>query len=82
MVHSGEMKASEGFVSTDNTQTTLVGKTGITISFLRPSGKVTIDGKAYSANAESGFIETGKEIVVSRFDGLNIWVRETENQPV
>lgn len=82
MVHSGEMKASEGFVSTDNTQTTLVGKTGITTSFLRPSGKVTIDGKAYSANAESGFIETGKEIVVSRFDGLNIWVRETENQPV
>lgn len=82
MVNSGEMKASEGFVSTDNTQTTLVGKTGITISFLRPSGKVSIDGKAYSANAESGFIETGKEIVVSRFDGLNIWVRENENPTV
>jgi membrane-bound serine protease (ClpP class) len=80
MVHQGTMNASEGYVSSDLSQLPLVGALGNTISFLRPSGKVIINGQSYSANAETGYIESGRKIVVTRFDGMNLWVKETENQ--
>jgi membrane-bound serine protease (ClpP class) len=78
MVLQGGMQASEGYNSSDVTLAPLVGRTGITQSFLRPSGKIAIEGQSYSANAESGFVEAGKPIVVTRFDGLMLWVREVE----
>lgn len=79
MVLQGGMQASAGYVSSDQTLAPLVGKSGVTQSFLRPSGKVLINGQSYSANAESGYIESGKEIVITRFDGIILWARELEN---
>lgn len=69
-----------GYVSTDTSQNDLVGKEGITQSFLRPSGKVMIAGQSYPANAESGFLESGKKVMVTRFDGMNLWVAEKEEE--
>lgn len=79
MVLQGTMNASEGYVSSDMSLSPLVGRNGITQSFLRPSGKIVIDDQSYSANAESGYIETNKNIEVTRFDGLILWVKEIEN---
>ena len=79
MVLQGTMNASEGYVSSDMTLSPLVGSRGVTQSTLRPSGKITINDQSYSANAETGYIETGKIIVVTRFDGLILWVKESEN---
>jgi len=78
MVLQGGMQASDGYVSSDVTLAPLVGSVAITQSFLRPSGKIRIDQQSYSANAESGFIESGKEVRVTRFDGLVLWVKEIE----
>lgn len=79
MVLQGTMNASEGYVSSDLSLSSLVGRTGITHSFLRPSGKIVIDDQSYSANAETGYIESNKNVIVTRFDGLILWVKEIEN---
>jgi len=79
MVLQGTMNASEGYVSSDLSLSILVGRQGISQSFLRPSGKIVIDEQSYSANAETGYIETNKNIIVTRFDGLILWVKEIEN---
>ncbi len=78
MVLQGTMNAAEGYNSSDVSLAPLVGSAGLTQSFLRPSGKITISDQSYSANAESGYIESGKEIVVTRFDGLILWVKEID----
>jgi len=80
MVLQGGMQASEGYVSVDVSISGLVGKTGITRSYLRPSGKIIIENQSYTAQADSGFIEAGKSVVVTRFDGLNLWVKEITNE--
>ncbi len=80
MVLQGGMQASEGYVSSDLSLAPLVGSNAITQSFLRPSGKISIGQQSYSANAESGFIEAGKNVVVTRFDGLVLWVKEAESE--
>jgi len=79
MVLRDSMSAEEGYVSSDMSQPALVGLTGVTQSFLRPSGKVMINGTSYSANAEIGYIDSGKQVEVTRFDGINIWVIEKDD---
>jgi len=76
MVLQGGMHAADGYVSSDITLAPLVGSNGTSQSFLRPSGKIIINGQSYSANAESGFIEAGKAVYVTRFDGMILWVKE------
>jgi membrane-bound serine protease (ClpP class) len=52
----------------------LKGKSGITITALRPSGNAEIDGKRYSVVSESEMIEPSVEIVVKEVEGNNIIV--------
>jgi membrane-bound serine protease (ClpP class) len=52
----------------------LVGKTGVTATVLRPSGKVVIDGIYYDSVSESGFIEKGMKVKVVRFENAQIYV--------
>lgn len=56
-------------------QATLLGKTGQAKSILRPSGIVAIDGKRYSASAESGYVAAGTTVTVVRATGMNVIVR-------
>jgi len=78
MVLQGGMNAQEGYVSSDMSLQQLVGSKGTAQTVLRPSGKITINGQSYTANAESGFIEAGRNISVTRFDGISLWVTEGE----
>jgi len=52
----------------------LKGKSGITITELRPSGIAEIDGKRYSVVSESEMIEPSMEIIVKQVEGNNIIV--------
>ncbi len=53
----------------------LVGKTGTTVTALRPSGIVEIDGERMNVSTYGNFIEAGKEIVVAAVEGLNVFVK-------
>ena len=64
----------EGFVGVSMEPASLVGKTGIAATGLRPSGKVTIDGELYDAVSMKGFIEKGDEVVVRKYENFQVYV--------
>jgi len=59
--------AALGYISVEATLGELIGQTGTASTVLRPSGKITIDDEEYDAVAETGYIDKGSEIQVSRF---------------
>ena len=52
----------------------LKGKSGITVTGLRPSGIAEIDGKRYSVVSEGEMVEPSIEVVVKNVEGNNIIV--------
>jgi len=54
----------DGYTSSDVIYKSMIGKTGISKSSLRPSGKVIIDDNMYDATAIVGFIDKETEIEV------------------
>jgi membrane-bound serine protease (ClpP class) len=54
----------------------LIGKHGITITRLNPSGIIEIEGKQYEAHAEINYIEKGKSVLVCSMDNFKIDVKE------
>jgi membrane-bound serine protease (ClpP class) len=69
-------EASQGYVSGSDLYNALVGKTGVAITTLRPSGKIELEGEVYNASALYGYIEKGDAIMVSKYDGMNILVKK------
>jgi membrane-bound serine protease (ClpP class) len=53
----------------------LVGKIGVTVTTLRPSGRVEIDGEVYPVEADGSFVEPGRGVKVTRVRGSVITVR-------
>lgn len=64
----------EGYYSVSLQPDTLVGKTGVASTVLRPSGKVNIDGEFYDAVSLYGMIEKGDEVVVKRYESFQLYV--------
>jgi membrane-bound serine protease (ClpP class) len=52
----------------------LVGKTGLAITTLRPSGRARIEGKVYSVETEGTFVEEGAALTVTAVHGSRIVV--------
>jgi len=64
----------EGYVSVETSLFALKGKTGVAQTILRPGGKVLIDHEVYDAVAETGFIEKGQKIHVTRVEATQLYV--------
>lgn len=79
LVLQDTMNATQGYISSDVTSLVSRGMKAVSLTSLRPSGKIIIDGSVYSANAESGFIEKDKEVLITEVDGMRIVVREILN---
>ena len=69
------MKSDNGYVSMEEEKLTLVGRNGKSVTVLRPSGKIEIDGKVYFASAESGFIDADTEVTIVSQQLNNLMVR-------
>ena len=65
--HEGEEAADEE---------ALIGKQGLSVTRLNPSGIIEIEGKQYEAHAEINYIEKGKSVLVCSMDNFKINVRE------
>ncbi len=65
----------EGFISVPMEPASLVGKTGVAATDLRPSGRVLMDGEYYDANSLKGFIDKGDEVTVVRYENFQLYVR-------
>ena len=53
----------------------LIGKTGVVLTTLRPSGTILIDGMRYPAKSQAAFLEKGASVTVIGSDGLD-WIVE------
>ena len=58
------------------TDVSLVGKHGVAVTRLNPSGKVTIEGKNYEANSQDGYIEAKQEISVVAQNNFKLTIRK------
>lgn len=65
----------KGYVS-NASRTDLLGKTGIALTPLRPSGTIIIDNERIDAVTEGGFINSGARVEVVEVEGVRIVVRE------
>jgi membrane-bound serine protease (ClpP class) len=69
----------EGYVSVETSLFAMKGKTGVAQTVLRPGGKVLIEGEVYDAVAETGFIEKGKPVTVTRIESAQLYVELLED---
>ncbi|MGM0498161.1 MAG: NfeD family protein [Bacteroidota bacterium] len=65
---------NEGYVSVDKKQKTLIGKTGVAYTVLRPGGKVNIEDEIYDAKSEIGFIDKGEKVKVISTSSSQLYV--------
>ena len=69
---------NEGFVCIETGMFALNGKTGISKTVLRPGGKILIEGEVYDAVANSGFIDKGANIIVTKVEATQLYVDKME----
>lgn len=75
-----ELDTEKGFVAQDMRLNQLIGKEGITLTFMRPAGKVEIDGEIYDATSYAGLIDKDEKVVVTRFENSQLVVEKTDEQ--
>ena len=56
----------------------LVGKTAEVKIALKPKGTVFIQGEQWAAVSESGRVEPGEEVIITKVSGLKLWVTKKE----
>ncbi len=73
-------RVEDGYTSTDPYDQ-YVGKNGVVVSYLRPSGTVKVDGKLLNVVTDgSSFIEEGAKVIVTRTEGSKIYVSKIEEE--
>lgn len=73
---------SAGYKSAATSLRDMVGKTGVAITPLGPSGLIKIDGMRVDAVAEGKWIDSGAQVRVIHVTGNHITVREVAAPPV
>ncbi len=67
-----------GFSTSDKKYRTMMGRTGIAQTNLRPAGKVQIDDEYLDATALNGFIEKGTKIRVVKYETAQLFVTKDQ----
>lgn len=85
MILEHDLSANRGFTSTPDSDQRWLGRSGVTLTPLRPAGLITIDGQRIDVVSEGELIESGQPIRVVRVDGNRIVVvrsQDAENSAV
>lgn len=69
--------SEQGYVSNRN-RTELIGKTGVALTDLRPSGMAILDAERLDVVTEGSFISKGAALIVIKTEGSRIVVREVQ----
>ena len=67
---------NDGFIAVPTEQLELIGQIGTTLSVLRLSGKVMLNGKVYDAVSKDGFIEKDVAVKITRYETGQIYVEK------
>ena len=68
--------SSEGYTVAETNYQSMVGKTGIAQTQLRPAGKVLIEGDQYDAVSQVSYIEKGEKVTVTAYNNGQLVVRK------
>lgn len=68
--------SSERGYNSKNNHSVLIGKSGVTKTILRPTGRIEVEGNAYDAKSDSDFIGKDKEVEVVAIKDGHIIVKE------
>lgn len=72
----------DGYIGVDNSSKELIGEIAISTTTLRPSGKVSINGKHYDAISVFGLIEKGCQVRIVRQEAAQLYVEAySEDKP-
>lgn len=70
-----EQTSEEGYIGVDETLRKLIGKNGVTVTRMAPSGKIKVDGDIYDAISLYGsFIDAGSEITIEKYENSQLYV--------
>jgi membrane-bound ClpP family serine protease len=58
----------------------LVGRTAEVEVTLEPKGVVLVEGELWAAEVEKGRVEKGEEVVITRVEGLKLYVKKKETR--
>jgi membrane-bound ClpP family serine protease len=58
----------------------LIDKTAVVRAALDPEGMVLFKGELWTAVSEKGKVEPGEEVIITRVDGLKLYVRKREKE--
>lgn len=75
LILKGGQTRKEGFISTDEYDG-FKGKTGTTITVLRPAGIAEVEGERLNVVSEGEFIQKGATVVIKEVEGARILVEE------
>ncbi|MFC1892602.1 NfeD family protein [Chloroflexota bacterium] len=56
----------------------LIGKTAEVKTVMKPKGIVFVEGERWNAISEVGRVQPGEEVIVTKVDGLKLWVTKNE----
>ncbi len=68
------LSGAEGYIGIDQHQKEMVGKMGIALTVLRPSGKVSIGDEVFDAMSDEGFINKGEKVIVTKDEAGQLYV--------
>jgi len=60
----------------------LIGKTAVVKIALEPKGVVFVEGERWTAISEKGRVEPEEEVIITRVDGLKLYVTKKEYKEV
>jgi len=68
--------AIEGHTRAPVAEAAVIGKEGMTLTRLNPSGKIAIEGKSYEAYSQDGYIEPDQAIAVVAQDNFKLIIKK------
>lgn len=75
LVLNDSTNTESGYISNEN-RLELIGKVGVTLTPLRPSGTIVLDDERIDVVSEGTFIAKDKQVKIVKTEGSRIVVRE------
>jgi len=58
----------------------MIGKEAVVQTTLKPKGTVLAEGELWTALAEGSKIEAGEEVIITKVEGLKLWVTKKSKE--
>lgn len=72
-----ELRSEDGWIGVDMSPARFVGTEAKAATDLRPSGKIQIGDDWYDAVSDEGYIPSGREVRIVRYENAQLYVRKT-----